>query len=1086
MRQFDGFFRAGGLAVALRVAAVVSLSACGSGNEGTSVLSTRFAPAAASVDPGTSHLNTIKARVLQNDLAPPSFNYAEALQKSLYFYEAQQSGKLPAWNRVKWRGDSRLNDGADVGRDLSGGWYDAGDQVKFGFPMAASATQLAWGALRFGAGFDSAGQRQALLNNLRFVNDYFIKAHTAPNELYVQVGDGNIDHSWWGPAEVFPLAAPSFKIGPGCPGSDVAAETAAAMASASMLFKASDAAYAARLLTHARQLYDFADTVRGRYSDCVPQAAPFYTSPVSYQDALAWGAVWMWRATGEAAYLQKAETAAQAFSAENGGGQPYNWTQGWGDKIYGVYLLLAEATGKQTYIDAIERNLDFWTSGLPDGQRVAYTPGGLAWLTDWGSLRYAMGASFLALAYADVAKDPARGQRYRAFARRQLDYVLGANPRGASYVVGFGNGAPQHPHHKGAQGSWSNQPFQPATHRHVIYGAMVGGPALNDSFTDRVEDYVTNEVGVDYNAAFTGVLAGVNQMAPGSQPLAVFPPDEPVPEDEIFAEATVILSDASSTVVQAFMNNRSGWPARHGDKLSMRYFVDLSEVLSAGLPLSTVNMQLWYSEGGALGALQRCGASNVFAVPIDFTGTDIYPGGTLAARHEVQFRIGVSAGAWNPDNDPSYANLSRGAAVKTTGIAVYDAGKKIFGNEPAVCGGAATPLPVAPGNLQATGGGGSIALAWNAVPGASGYVLRRSPTGAAGSFQPIARPLGISFTDSNLTADSTYFYSVAARNATGEGPTGAVVSARTAVGVPVAATPNVVAGNATATITWPNVPGATGYDIARAESSTGPWLVRASNQRASRYTDAPLVNGRAYWWQVTARNVAGMAPASAAVSATPRAPGPVVPPPPAAVTVTALAGDGQANLSWPVATGATGQSVQRALAASGPFTVLASLVGNVAAYVDTTAINGTTYWYRVAAINAGGATPSAAVSVTPIAAGGIPTRDTTASCSLLFNATSDWGFGQVLQMRLTNTGSQPITNWRITWTASADMSVTNSWNATIASNGRSLTATPAAWNVSIPPGGSIEPGMQIAYGGARPLPMGAALAGQNCTVTVTQ
>jgi endoglucanase len=184
----------------------------------------------------------------------PAFNYAEALQKSILFYEAQQSGKLPAWNRVKWRGDSRTGDGSDVGKDLTGGWYDAGDHVKFGFPMAGSATQLALGVLQFGDGYKAAGQYDAMLRNLRFVNDYFIKAHTAPNELYVQVGNGGIDHGWWGPVEVYPRAAPAYKIDASCGGSDVAAETAAAMAAASLVFKTSDAAYSATLLAHARQL----------------------------------------------------------------------------------------------------------------------------------------------------------------------------------------------------------------------------------------------------------------------------------------------------------------------------------------------------------------------------------------------------------------------------------------------------------------------------------------------------------------------------------------------------------------------------------------------------------------------------------------------------------------------------------------------------------------------------------------------------------------------------------------------------------------------------------------------------------------
>lgn len=44
--------------------------------------------------------------------------------KSILFYEAQRSGKLPANNRITWRADSALSDHGDSGEDLTGGWYD--------------------------------------------------------------------------------------------------------------------------------------------------------------------------------------------------------------------------------------------------------------------------------------------------------------------------------------------------------------------------------------------------------------------------------------------------------------------------------------------------------------------------------------------------------------------------------------------------------------------------------------------------------------------------------------------------------------------------------------------------------------------------------------------------------------------------------------------------------------------------------------------------------------------------------------------------------------------------------------------------
>jgi hypothetical protein len=396
----------------------------------------------------------------------PAFNYGEALQKSLLFYEAQQSGVLPDWNRFNWRGDSGLNDGSDVGRDLTGGWYDAGDHVKFGFPMAASVTLLAMSAVEYRSAYVQSGQLTHLLNNLRFVNDYFIRAHTAPTELYGQVGLGGTDHAWWGPAEVMQMARPAFRITASCPGSDLAGETAAAMAASSMVFRPTDPAYADTLLLHARQLYDFADQFRGKYSDCITDARNFYNSWSGFNDELVWGAIWLYRATNEAAYLTKAQNYYANLATEpQTTTKSFRWTHAWDDKAYGCYVLLANLTNNPTYRADAERWLDHWSIGA--GLR---TPGGLAYVdpAGWGALRYAANTAFLALVYSDQLSDATKRQRYHNFAVNQINYALGQNPRNRSYVVGFGVNPPRNVHHRTAHGSWSDNINDPTLSRHVL------------------------------------------------------------------------------------------------------------------------------------------------------------------------------------------------------------------------------------------------------------------------------------------------------------------------------------------------------------------------------------------------------------------------------------------------------------------------------------------------------------------------------------------------------------------------------------------------------------------------------------------
>ncbi|GIJ28722.1 hypothetical protein Vqi01_38840 [Micromonospora qiuiae] len=655
--------------------------------------------------------------------AAPAFNYAEALQKSLLFYEAQQSGKLPEWNRVSWRGDSALRDGADVGLDLTGGWYDAGDHVKFGFPMAFSTTMLAWGAVEYRSGYAASGQLTHLLNNLRFVNDYFIKAHPSPNVLYGQVGKGDDDHKWWGPAEVLPMARPAYKIDASCGGADLAGETAAAMAASSMVFRPTDAAYADKLLTHARQLYTFADTVRKSYHECITDATSFYRSWSGYQDELVWGAIWLYRATGDAAYLTKAESEYDKLGTEpQTTTRSYKWTVAWDNKQFGAYVLLANLTGKQKYVDDANRWLDFWTVGV-NGERVRYSPGGMAVLDSWGALRYAANTAFAALVYSDKTTDATRKARYKDFAVRQINYALGDNPRNSSYVVGFGTNPPKNPHHRTAHGSWWDSMTVPTETRHTLYGALVGGPSSpNDAYTDNRSDYVMNEVATDYNAGFTSALARLTQEY-GGTPRANFPVAERPDIDELTVETTVMQNEPRATGIKAIIYNKSAFPARALTDAKFRYYFRTDGT-------GAVQVTPGYTQGCPSPSTARQVSGDLWYVEVDCAGHTIAPAGQSQHRMEVQFKIGVpEGGTWNPANDPSY----QATAGPNRNVPLYVGGARVWGQEPTST--ADTTPPTAPGTPVATAvTSRSVSLTWppstDSDSGIDGYIVYTSVVGS--------------------------------------------------------------------------------------------------------------------------------------------------------------------------------------------------------------------------------------------------------------------------------------------------------------------------------------------------------------------
>ena len=142
--------------------------------------------------------------------------------------------------------------------DLSGGYYDAGDNVKFGFPMAFTTTMLSWSVIDFGR--TMGPELKNAVGAVRWGTDYLLKATAIPGVVFVQVGDAYSDHNCWERPEDMDTLRSVYKIDRAHPGSDVAGETAAALAAASLVFRKRDPAYSRLLLDRATKVPYFHQT----------------------------------------------------------------------------------------------------------------------------------------------------------------------------------------------------------------------------------------------------------------------------------------------------------------------------------------------------------------------------------------------------------------------------------------------------------------------------------------------------------------------------------------------------------------------------------------------------------------------------------------------------------------------------------------------------------------------------------------------------------------------------------------------------------------------------------------------------------
>lgn len=676
-------------------------------------------------------------------------NFARLLQHSIYFYDANMCGTEVKENtRYAWRGNCHTYDaqvplkpmGSDnVGTnlsqelidkykdildpdgdgcvDVSGGMHDAGDHVEFGMPENYAASTLGWGYYEFRDAYVQTGQDDHIETVLRHFNDYLMKCTFLDSDGNMvahcyQVGDGDIDHAFWQAPEIDAMARPAFFLTAEKPQTDYVASAAASLAVNYLNFKDTDPEYARKSLDYAISMFEFARTNPKELSDNKDGPKGYYISS-KWEDDYCWAAAWLYKITGDESYLEEIYPYYDYYAAPS---YVYCWNDVWngvqcvlgeismdapakeGEHVYPGFIdAYKEAAGKSPY-----EEMDCWASVAKAvdtymaGGIGTITPEGYFWLNKWGSARYNTAAQLSALVYDKY--NGGKPSKYSEWAKEQMEYLMGDNKLGRCYVVGFNENSAKHPHHRASSGLSKCEDL--ADHRHVLYGALVGGPDDIDEHKDITADYIYNEVTIDYNAAFVGAAAGLYTFygSPDDRIDADFPPEEEGGElggNDFYVKAYGVDDPKSDgcgvTKLTVFVETTSIEPKKD---ISIRYFFNISEMEDKA-NISNVKGNETYDQ-----AMMEANFDGVISAPIQYNAAfdpDIYyvevtwDGYTICnSNKKYQFDLGLYYGdKWDPSNDWSYQDLvicpdtnHDGSEMRNDKICVYSGGVLVGGEEP--------------------------------------------------------------------------------------------------------------------------------------------------------------------------------------------------------------------------------------------------------------------------------------------------------------------------------------------------------------------------------------------------------------------